>query len=423
MKHLIADVLPGSPADKAGVRAGDFLVSVDGREAADVLDYRYLIQEADGLLVQRAGGGAVTVVTGGEDPGLAFETGLMDKAKPCRNDCVFCFIAQNPPGLRDTLYFKDDDWRLSFLTGNYISTTNMKTDDFKRLAFYHLSPINISVHAVTPRVRRMMTRNPKAGRLMNRLRFMKRRGITMNFQIVLCKGINDGPELIKTIKALARLKPQAASLSVVPVGLTAYRDNLYHLEPFTSKDADAVIDTVEGLHGGFVWAADEFYVLAGRKIPDYGYYIGFPQLENGVGMMALFEKEYIDRLNELDNPRSSDDTLIITGMAAFGFIKGLVGMIPGAEVLPVKNVFFGETVTVAGLLAGRDIILAAKRAKENKERLKRLLIPRSALRAGEDVFLDGMSLEAVAAETGLDVRAVEVDGAALVNALLCTESK
>jgi putative radical SAM enzyme (TIGR03279 family) len=309
-ERKIVQVVEGSPAGLVGIREGDELVSVNDEAVQDVFDYRVKTHgTALNICIRRSEAKTLYFEISKddeEDLGLVFETGLMDSPRSCENDCLFCFVAQNPAGVRNTLCLRDDDWRMSFLTGSYVTMTNMTGVDFKRLLGYRFSPVNISVHAVSPKVRVKLMRNERAGTLMRHLRALKRKKISMNFQIVLCRGINDGNVLINSIKKLAKLMP-AASLSVVPVGLTDHRDGLHVIEPFTKDDARDVIITVQKLAERcklkyktlFVWVSDEFYLKAGLMIPDYEYYEGFPQLENGVGMLALFKHEFEEELENI----------------------------------------------------------------------------------------------------------------------------
>lgn len=431
---LITSVTEGSLAHDAGIMAGERLVSVNGQTVADTFDYGYLTDDDDISLEIEDGSGKIRLVSidkGEErDIGLAFESGLMDAPRPCANNCVFCFVRQNPRGMRDSLYFRDDDWRLSFLTGNYITMTNMTDEDFRRLIFYKLSPINISVHAITPGIRREMMSNPQAGKLMKRLRFLKRAGIAMNFQIVLCPGINDGAELAKTVAALAKLAPEARSLSVVPVGLTCHREGLPKLIAFDKNRAAAVINQVEDLAErykkttgtAFVWAADELYLTAGIPIPSHDYYEGFPQLENGVGMTASFLDEFNEALDDLPTEVTESTVYVITGIAAEGFISGLgtrlMERVKGLTVVTVSvtNRFFGPSITVSGLLTGRDIISTMETVAFGVN--PRLLLPRNALRAGEDVFLDDITLAELETRINVPVQAVPVNGADFINAVI-----
>ncbi len=315
--HKISAVEPGSIGEELELEPGDVLLTINGREIEDIFDYEYLVDsEALTMVVRKADGEEweLEIENGGEDLGLSFENGLMSDYKSCSNKCIFCFIDQMPPGMRETLYFKDDDSRLSFLQGNYITLTNMKDRDIERIIRFHLAPINISVQTTNPELRCMMLHNRFAGEALKKIDRLYEAGIPMNGQIVLCKGVNDGEELERTIRDLTRYLPHMESVSVVPVGLSRYRDGLYPLEPFTPEDAGAVIDQIEawqkkiypeyGIH--FIHASDEFYMLAGREMPEEDRYDGYLQLENGVGMIRLMTEEVAAALEELDGDDGKD---------------------------------------------------------------------------------------------------------------------
>lgn len=414
--HLIKTVLPQSIAEEMEIEPGDFLVSINGQEIEDVFDYRFLIQDEEVTVVIRKGNTneeweLEIEKDEQEDLGIDFESGLMDEYRSCRNNCIFCFIDQMPKGMRDTLYFKDDDSRLSFLQGNYITLTNMSDHNIERIIRYRLSPINISVHTTNRELRCKMLNNRFAGDALDKLEKLYKAGITMNGQIVLCKGVNDGEELRKTLSDLYRYAPVMQSVSVVPVGLTKYRDNLYPLEKFTKEDALQTLDIIEeireksfkehGIH--FVTASDEFYILAQREFPSFEDYDDFPQIENGVGMLREFMHEYDNiyeiyrsklNANELRLPQDEVKVSVVTGILAYPYIKAayekLFGLFDNmsVEVFPIVNDFFGENITVTGLLTGGDIIRQLKEKKVGKY----LLIPDCMLRAKEQVFLDDITV-------------------------------
>ena len=525
--HLIKDVEDDSIAQEMGIEPGDMLLSINGQQVADALDYRFMIQEEELLLeIEKKLNNEIWELSIEKDAfydlGLIFETDLMDKVRNCRNRCLFCFVDQLPKGMRSSLYFKDDDPRLSFLSGNYVTLTNLTANEAQRIADYHLSPLHISVHAADPALRSSMLKNPESGRLFEHLQLFRDAGITMHFQVVLCKGINDGPALDDTIAALMEigLKSDKAdesdesdkadkadksdeldksdedesdlkvsSLSVVPVGLTKFRDGLHTIEPFSQKDAEIVIRQVEKwqIHSrkkygtSFVFCADEWYIKAKITMPAYDQYEGFPQLENGVGMWSLFEREYIqekrlkkeiDRIlksesgaksgaesdmescmefgmescMESGTDKSSASALalgIVTGQAAFGLMQKLrtevyskiysricsricsginsricskinsriyskinsgiysktnSGFHP--KIYPITNNFFGPTVTVSGLLTGRDIIDQIGK-KAQQDGCKGLLLPRNMFRAGTETTLDDMTLSDIEKKLGL----------------------
>jgi len=440
----IQSVIPGSIAEEAGIEPGDVLVSVNGKKVRDIFDYRFFISEEDLLVeVQKPDGDILEVDIEKdeyEDLGIEFETSLMDEPKSCTNKCIFCFIDQLPKGMRETLYFKDDDSRLSFLMGNYVTLTNMKDEDMDRIIEYHMSPINISVHTTNPDLRIAMLRNRFAGNVMERIRKLTESGITVNCQIVLCRDINDGAELDRTIKDLASLYPGVNSISVVPVGLTRYRDGLYRLKPFDRESSRQVISQVgtwqkrllKEKGSRVVYIADEFYIMAGLAMPGYDEYEDFPQIENGVGLIAKFRYEFLERLDELDAPGNKKNIIkgpkhrrkisIATGVSAYGHITELVGMLADRfekadiHVYDIKNDFFGENVTVTGLLTGRDLVSQLS----GKDLGDELLICRCMLKAGEDVFLDDYTVDMVQNELAVKVTVVDNNGSELVDRIIGT---
>ena len=351
----------------------------------------------------------------------------MDEYRSCRNKCIFCFIDQMPKGMRDTLYFKDDDSRLSFLQGNYVTLTNMSDHDIDRIIRYHLSPINISFQTTNPELSCRMLNNRFAGDIFPKVQRLYEAGIEMNGQIVLCKGINDGEELERSIRDLSKYLPHLRSVSVVPVGLSRYRENLYPLEPFTKEDAQNVLDTVKkwqeqlypqyGLH--FIHCSDEWYILAQQPIPREEEYDGYLQLENGVGMVRLLENEVLEDLSDRKPDDRKRRISIATGRLAAPFIRENISHIqklyPGIEVnvYSIRNDFFGETITVSGLVTGQDL----KKQLAGRELGECLLIPCNMLRAGENVFLDDVTVEELEAELGVPVEVVDEDGASLVRAV------
>ena len=427
----ICRVDPLSPARRAGIHPGEVLIRVNGHEVADVLDYKYYTYDPRLVLTLRTPQGDTRTVrvrkNEGEDLGLEFETYLMDKARCCANRCIFCFVDQMPPGMRDTLYFKDDDARLSFLMGNYITLTNLSQRELQRIVDLRISPINVSVHATDPDLRTRMLKNPRAGECLEHMRTFAQAGISMNCQIVACPGINDGPALDRTLDDLSALYPGVNSVAVVPVGLTKYRQGLDPLQPYTPQGAAAVIDQVEGWARRFqeqlgtrlVWCSDEFYLKAGRPLPDEEGYEEFAQLENGVGMLRLLEAEFRGALSCVEEGVCPAPFAIATGRAAAPWITGLVesaqARFPGlnGRVYPIENRFFGPEVTVAGLVTGTDLMEQLK----GQELGERLLIPINMLRHGEHVFLDDATLEQVEQALGVPVVTVEQDGGALADAI------
>ncbi len=415
----IKSVVSGSPADKKGIKAGDRLISINAHSIRDVLDYRfYMYEKALTLLLEREGEEIEVKIRKGEydDLGLEFETYLMDKQEGCRNKCIFCFIDQNPHGMREGVYFKDDDTRMAFLFGNYVTLTNVPDTELERLIKMHISPINVSVQATNPELRKMMLGNRFAGRILEQMKMLADGGISLNAQIVLCKGVNDKEELRRSLYDLEGLFPALKSISVVPVGLTKHRRGLYPLEPFTREDCLEIIGEVERIAEEFyekhssriVFLSDEFYIKAGVDIPDSDSYEGYPQLENGVGMIRSMTDD-IDA--ELDYLKESGEVpfdikrrvSVATGFASYDFICRTVEKIKkiwyniDCKVYAVKNEFYGENVTVSGLLTGGDIINGLK----DKDLGDLLLIPRNALRHEGDRFLDDVELTELQEKLGI----------------------
>ncbi len=448
-EHIIDRILPGSIAEELEIEAGDVLVSINGNEIEDVFDYHYMVNdEYLEILIRKADGEEWELEIEkeyNEDLGIEFDNGLMDDYKSCTNKCIFCFIDQMPPGMRETLYFKDDDSRLSFLQGNYVTLTNMKDKDLDRIIQYHLGPINISVQTTNPDLRCMMLHNRFAGDSLKKIDRLYEGGIPMNGQIVLCKGVNDGEELERSIRDLTKYLPLMESVSVVPVGLSKYREGLYPLEPFTKEDAENVIDTIEkwqqiclkehDLH--FIHASDEWYMLAGRPLPQEESYDGYLQLENGVGMMRLLMNEFHDALEEAKEPDHKAEMMqilkeefgghhkvsLMTGRLAAPFLREMAAdfmeAFPGYEVdvVDIRNDFFGESITVSGLITGHDLIAQAK----ERELGNTVAIPCNMLRMGERVFLDDQSIEDVENALQVPVIIVKSSGFALVEAMFGCE--
>ena len=446
-EHVIYKITPGSIAEELEIEAGDVLVSVNGKEIEDVFDFHYAVNdEYLELLIRKADGEEWELEIEkeySEDLGIEFENGLMDDYKSCTNKCIFCFIDQMPPGMRETLYFKDDDSRLSFLQGNYVTLTNMKDKDLDRIIQYHMGPINISVQTTNPELRCMMLHNRFAGESLKKIDRLYEAGIPMNGQIVLCKGVNDGAELERSIRDLTKYLPCMESVSVVPVGLSKYREGLYPLEPFTKEDAIKVIDTIEkwqkkclkehDLH--FIHASDEWYLLAERALPEEDSYDGYLQLENGVGMLRLLINEFTEALEDAKNEAGYKEEMLrvlkeefgghhkvslITGRLAAPFLRQMaenfMAEFPGyeVEVIDIRNDFFGEKITVSGLITAQDLIAQAK----EKDLGNCIAIPCNMLRSGEHVFLDDQSVEDVENSLQVPVIIVKSSGLALFEAML-----
>lgn len=417
MAVIISGVEHGSLAEKKKISAGDKLISINGNIINDVLDYRFYINETKLILslktAQDKSKLAIIKKDEFEDIGLEFETYLMDKQRSCKNKCIFCFIDQLPKGLRKSLYFKDDDSRLSFLFGNYITLTNLTDDEAERIIKMHISPVNVSVQTMNPELRVKMMANPKAGESLRYLKKFADAGITLNTQLVLCPGINDGDELEYSLNELSKLYPAVQSIAAVPVGLSDHREGLYQLEPYNEKTAGETIDTIDRFNEKFkaehgeiiVYAADEFYLKAKRPMPDADYYNGFPQLENGVGMWALLKEEFENALDECEITRLDRRVTVVTGEAAYPLISELSkkaeDKIKGlsVRVVPVKNKLLGSMITVSGLLCGSDIADALSGTDLGDE----LIIPPNCLRSEGDMFLDDMTVDGLSDKLGIKI--------------------
>ena len=433
MAVLISGVEKGSPAARAGIRTGETLLAIGGNEIVDVLDYRFYMMERvlKVRLVDEKGTEREVTVRKGEydDLGLQFDTYLMDKQRSCRNKCVFCFIDQMPPGMRETLYFKDDDARMSFLYGNYITLTNLSEHDIERTIRMKISPINISVHTTNPELRCKMMNNRFAGEALSIMKRFADAGISLNAQLVLCPGLNDGEELRRSLKDLSELVPSLQTVSCVPVGLTKYRDGLYPLRPFTKEEAAATIDLIdsfgdeqEKLTGDrLFYASDEFYIEAERPIPPASFYGDFNQLENGVGLLALQKQQFAEAMEDFDADDEVRELSIATGEAAAPFLQALVDEAAKkwhnlkCRVIAVHNDFFGEHITVAGLVTGKDLIAQLK----GQDLGKVLLIPDVMLKFHDDVFLDDVSLQEAEEALGVPICTTQSDdGWALLESIL-----
>lgn len=444
-EHKIVSVNKGSPADLAGIRPGDTLILLNGEPVEDVFDYHYQAEEISvSVTVRRPDGREDTIrIEKGEDDdlGMVFPESLMDDYKSCRNKCIFCFIDQNPPGMRDTIYFKDDDSRLSFLQGNYITLTNMKESEIDRIIRYKLAPINISVHTTNPELRVKMLHNRFAGNILEHIKKLYDAEIPMNGQIVLCKGWNDGDELRRTIRDLLEFAPVMESLSVVPVGLSKYRDGLCDLEPFSKEDSAEVIDIIEGFQKEamercgihFVHASDEWYIVAERDLPAEETYDGYLQIENGVGMTRLLFEEFRMAVKDVEDAGERHGLKRVFASKADRDLLRLLKANPGRKVstitgtlaatqmdqikkqlhrirpdidymiYPIVNDYFGHRITVTGLLTGQDIVAQLK----GKDLGEVLLMPKCCLKADEDIFLDDMHLSEL--ESALQVKTVIVE--------------
>ncbi len=433
MAVKIKDVQENSYAFKAGLKAGDSLVSINGNEIFDVLDYRFCIQGRKLTLIFESNGETKTANIRKSDEfadiGLEFETYLMDKQHSCKNKCVFCFVDQMPEGMRESLYFKDDDSRLSFLFGNYITLTGLCPREVDRIIGMHISPVNISVHTMNPDLRVKMMKNPHAGDSLKILNRLSENNIEMNTQLVLCPGINDGDELRYSLEQLGEMYPAVKSIAAVPVGLTKYRDGLYPLRTYTKEEAESVINIIDEFNAHFsyfnggkilAYASDEFYLLAERPLPDADYYGEFSQLDNGVGVCALLKDEFLSALEETPEFEINRKVTIATGEAAYPLLCELSALCQAkfkglsVQVVKITNEFFGSTVTVAGLITGKDFINQLKDISFGNA----LLIPRVSLRSEGDKFLDDITLEELSKELNIKTIPVENDGYRLLEEIL-----
>lgn len=426
---LISGVAPGSIAEESGIEKGDTLKYIDGRTVLDILEYKFLCAtEFLTLTIEKANGEIEEIEIEKdeyEDLGLEFEYPLLSRAKSCSNKCIFCFIDQLPKGMRKSLYFKDDDSRLSFLQGNYVTLTNLSEEEIMSAAKMRISPINVSVHTTDPELRMKMMGNKNAGRLLDIMKLFSKNGIVMNCQIVLCRGINDGENLKKTIEDLMRL--DVSSVSAVPVGLSDHRKGLYPLTAYDKESAAEVIDIIEEyqktaqkkLGTRFIYASDEFYLMAEREIPSYENYEDFPQIENGVGLIASMKDEFYDALEDVSGEYRKTVS-IATGYSIYDFISEISHELEKKaeglkiNVYKIENTVFGKNITVSGLLCGKDIINALK----DKELGETLYISKSMLRSGENVLLDDLTTTDLERELNVKVVAVESDGYDFIEKIL-----
>lgn len=431
-QHIVQYIEPGSIAEEMGIEPGDKLLRINDKEIEDVFDYHYYVNdEYLVVLIEKPDGEEWELEIEKdyeEDLGIVFEQGLMDEYRSCRNKCIFCFIDQMPKGMRETLYFKDDDSRLSFLQGNYVTLTNMSDHDIDRIVKYHLEPINISFHTTNPELRCKMLHNRFAGEALKKVDTLYEGGITMNGQIVLCKGINDGKELERSIRDMETYMPQLQSVSIVPVGLTKFREGLAKLEPFTKEDAKEVLATIHKWQEHFykkfgqrcIQAGDEWYILAEEPLPPADHYDGYLQLENGVGMLRLLMDEVQEGLAAADADNRSVHVSLATGVLAYGFLKDMIADIQkkypnvNVELYQIINNFFGERITVSGLITGQDLIEQLK----GKELGERLLLPCNMLRSGEPVFLDDITVSEVEEALQVQIDIVKSSGQDFIDAVI-----
>lgn len=428
MRSIIKNITPGSIAEEVGIEKNDILISINGKEVKDIIDYKFLADDEELLIeIEKGDSGEVWEIEiekdYGEELGIEFGGGLIDKAKRCSNKCIFCFIDQLPKGMRESLYFKDDDSRLSFLQGNFVTLTNMKEEDIDRIINYHISPINVSVHTTNPDLRIKMLKNRFAGNILDRMKKLSNAGIEMNAQIVSIPDINNGEELISTIKDLYALYPNVNSVAVVPIGITKYRENLAHVRTYTKEESAREIERVEELQkqyvmetgGPFVRLSDEFYLVAEKPIPDAEFYDNYHQIEDGVGMIRCFRDAIDDTLEELDTDMMGSFS-VVTGALAYPELLEAARKInernPNIQldVYSIVNNYFGKTITVAGLLTGTDIIDQLKGVIKSKY----LIMSNNMFRKGyeladstEQIMLDDIKIKDI--EEALDVKVIVVD--------------
>lgn len=435
MSVKISGVERRSPAWRKGIRPGMSLLTVNGNEIQDVLDYRFYITEPQLKLEILCEDGNQKLFylrkNQYDDIGLEFDTYLMDRQRCCQNHCIFCFIDQTPKGMRESLYFKDDDARLSFLFGNYITLTNITQREIDRIIKMHISPVNISVHTTNPSLRAMMMGNRFAGEKLEYLYCLAKAGIQLNTQLVLCPGINDGAELVYSLKELGKLYPSVESIAAVPVGLTKYREGLFPLRPYTKEEAQEVIKTIHAFSDDFLqrkgvrmaYPADEFFLKAEMPIPDDAYYGEYNQLENGVGLLSLLRQELSDALEDWEDDGVYRRVSLATGEAPANFLREQIDRVqqrfPGLNctVYAIHNDYFGENITVAGLVTATDLI----RQLKGKDLGEELLIPGVMLRHEQDKFLDDQTIQDVQQALGVPVRTVDNDGTQFLLALLGEE--
>ncbi len=430
LNNKICYIKKKSIAYELGIKKGDILLSINDQDIKDILDYRYNIADNYLILTIRKNDGEIWEYEiekdYDEDMGIEFCNPLMDNQKCCQNRCIFCFVEQLPIGMRKSLYFKDDDFRLSFLHGNYITLTNLKEEEIDRIIKHRISPINISVHSTDPEIRTKMMNNKNAGKINNILKRFSSANIEMNCQVVLCPEVNDGDNLDKTLQDLSKLYPSVKNVAVVPVGLTKHRDGLYPIESYDYSSSNFLLEQIKNkqdyfkdkLGSSFVFASDEFYILAKQQFPKYEEYEGFPQIENGIGLCSKFKQEVIDALKDVKIEDTFNKTYdLITGVLATNFMKEICNIITNKikglniNVIPIKNKYFGEDITVAGLITGIDLLNQLKELKNNNT----LIIPKVMLKNDENIFLDDINVKDIQEDLGINVLVSEINGYSFVN--------
>ena len=423
MAAVVKRILSGSLAEKYGINEGDTIEYINGKEVVDYLDYMYL-SAAPQIEIKLQNRNIIIENPDYEPLGIEFETLLIDKPKSCMNKCVFCFIDQLPPDMRESCYFKDDDYRLSFLQGNYVTLTNLKERDLDRMIEYNLPRINLSVHTTNPDLRCKMLHNKNAGKIMEYIEKLAQGGLSLNCQIVLCPGYNDKEELERTMKDLSKFCFDIESVSIVPVGVSRFRENLAPMTTFTKEGSREVIEQIDKwqkffrdkVGTNFVYLSDEFYLTAEMEIPKSEEYDGFPQIENGVGLCASLRDEFDDAINAADDTYVKTEKSIATGVLAYNFIKSLTQKLTGEKihVYKINNDFFGEKITVSGLITGGDLIKQLK----GKRIGSTLLISKSMLRHDEDIFLDNVTLSDAERELNVKIKVNDNDGYELFSQLV-----
>ncbi len=431
-ENKITKIEPNSIAEELEIEVGDILISINSQKIEDIIEYQFL--EADEYIeleIQKQSGERIIYEIDkdiDEVLGLEFENPIIDSVKTCRNKCIFCFIDQLPKGMRETLYFKDDDSRLSFLQGNFITMTNMGDKELEKMIQYRISPVNVSVHTTNPQLRAMMLGNRFAGDVLEKMKRLKLAGITMNAQIVLVPGLNDKIELDKTINDLADLYPQLKSVAIVPIGVTKFRENLYEVDIFDEASSNEVINQIEKIQNEmlfkirtrFVFLSDEFYIMARRSLPEKEAYEGYVQLENGVGLVSKFKNEIYEELEKIPKHPIDRHISIATGKSAYEFINTMSKLIMKEfyglkiDVHKIDNNFFGETITVSGLITATDIENQLKGKNLGEE----LLIPRTMMKADEDIFLDNITVEELEKRLKINIVISEVEGRDFIYKLL-----
>ncbi|KPU44017.1 hypothetical protein OXPF_21830 [Oxobacter pfennigii] len=436
LQNIITFIRDSSIAQELGIEEGDMLLSINGQAVKDIIDYKFLItDEYIEVLIKKKDGEEWLLEVEkdyDEDLGLDFENPIIDMAKSCSNKCIFCFIDQLPKGMRKTLYFKDDDSRLSFLQGNFITLTNLSDEDIERIIQYRISPLNISVHTTNPELRVKMLGNKWAGKIKEQLYRLTEHGIDINCQIVLVRGVNDGENLKNSIKELYGMYPKIKNVAIVPVGISKYRENLYPIVPFDKESSLEVLNLVKKMQDKiiketgdvFVRCADEFYIMADIEIPGSEFYGEYEQLEDGIGMIANFNENINSLLTDINIKEMNKEISVVTGVSPYKYIKDAFAKIEDkvkglkVNVHMIKNNFFGDKITVTGLLTGRDIIEQLK----GKNLGEVLLLPSNLLKSGEPILLDDVTVSDIEKELNTRIKICSFDGSSLIGDISSTTS-